>query len=152
MTISAVAHPSKAVTKIGTRRRSSRISPIGSLNHSVCFIVPLALHTNDRVSVGGSLGNGSKGAPPNADKVPEIELETDYDGYPLLPSWEDVKIWKLPLKKTLISKFMGGMYGMSTSSFYYFSVLFTLQNSQPVAETRKSHGASYKTRRRTLST
>jgi hypothetical protein len=87
------------------------------------------------VSVGGLLGNGSKKAPPNANKVPKIELKMDNDGYPLLPSWEDVKIWKLPHKKTLISKFMGGMYGMSTSSFYYFSVLFTLQNSQPAAET-----------------
>ena len=38
-------------------------------------------------------------------------------------------------KKSLLAKFMGKMYGMSATSFYYFSVLTTLQNFQLAAET-----------------
>ena len=138
MTILPVAHPSKTLTKIGTRRQSSRTSPIGFWNHSVSSILPLALHTNDPPSVGVSPGDGSEAAPRNSgrktEKPPVIELEMGEDGYPVLPSWEDVQAMRLQDKKSLFGKFMGETYGTSAASFYHFSVLMFLQSSLLAAE------------------
>ena len=141
-----MASPLRSVMKIGIKSQSSPISRIGFLNHSVSSILTLALRTDDLPSVGFSPADGSEAAPRHSgrktEKPPEIELEMDGDGYPLLPSWEDVQVMRLQHKKSLLAKFMGEMYGTSAASFYYFSVLTTLQNFQLAAETRKSHGGS----------
>ena len=42
---------------------------------------------------------------------PEIKLKRDKDGYPILPSLEEINSNGLLYKKQLIGKFMGDMYG-----------------------------------------
>ena len=53
----------------------------------------------------GSQENGKK-----KDQTPNIELPTDADGYPMLPSWETINWEGLMYKKLLIGKFMREMY------------------------------------------
>jgi hypothetical protein len=43
-------------------------------------------------------------------KKPVIKLKRDKDGYPLLPSFEEIKQQDLSYKKHLIGKFIGDIY------------------------------------------
>jgi hypothetical protein len=49
--------------------------------------------------------------PAGNNNIMEVNLKTDKNGLPLLPSWDSIKNEKLDYKKQLIGKFMGEMYG-----------------------------------------
>jgi hypothetical protein len=43
---------------------------------------------------------------------PNITLQADSEGYPILPSWESIKGDGLLQKKYLIGRYLGDMYGV----------------------------------------
>jgi hypothetical protein len=51
---------------------------------------------------------------------PEIKLQRDKNGFPLLPKWDKLENAQLDYKKRLIGKFMTDIYGASTTLFYHF--------------------------------
>jgi hypothetical protein len=55
--------------------------------------------------------DGSDDEPARRKKGPAIKLKRDRDGYPMLPSLEEINGNGLLYKKRLIGKFMGDMYG-----------------------------------------
>jgi hypothetical protein len=55
--------------------------------------------------------DGSEDGSSRRKKSPEIKLRTDEDGYPMLPSLEEINSHGLLYKKQLIGKLMGDMYG-----------------------------------------
>ena len=82
-----------------------------------------------RVFTGGSPGDRGERARPKTNQALKIELETDNNGYPLLPSWEDIRIMKLKYKKMLIGKFVGDTYGISCASFTIWRLSYFLELS-----------------------
>jgi hypothetical protein len=61
--------------------------------------------------LGISAIDGSDDESTRKKKNPEIKLKRDKDGYPMLPSLEEINHHGLLYKKRLIGKFMGDMYG-----------------------------------------
>jgi len=55
--------------------------------------------------------DGSDNESTKRKKSPEITLKRDRDGYPMLPSLEEINGHGLLYKKRLIGKFMGDTYG-----------------------------------------
>jgi hypothetical protein len=60
--------------------------------------------------LGASLADGSKDESARKQKNPDIKLKRNKDGYPILPSREDMDSQGLLYKKRLIGKFMGDVY------------------------------------------
>ena len=61
--------------------------------------------------LGVSVIDGSDDEFARKKKSPEIKLKKDKDGYPTLPSLEEIDGHGLLYKKQLIGKFMSDMYG-----------------------------------------
>jgi hypothetical protein len=61
--------------------------------------------------LGVSVIDGSDDESARKKNSPEIKLKKDKDGYPTLPSLEEINRHGLLYKKLLIGKFMGDMYG-----------------------------------------
>ena len=49
--------------------------------------------------------------PGKKKEIPEINLPKDKNGYPILPSLEEIDCHGLEYKKRLIGKFMSDVYG-----------------------------------------
>lgn len=57
------------------------------------------------------MSDGSEDEAPKKRKNPGVELKRNNDGYPILPSLEDLDGYDLLYKKRLIGKFIGDVYG-----------------------------------------
>ena len=56
--------------------------------------------------------------PERRRRTQEIKLRRNKDGYPMLPSIEDIKGHELLYKKRLISRFIGDIYSQSAADSY----------------------------------
>jgi hypothetical protein len=61
--------------------------------------------------LGVSVNDGSDNESAGKKNSPQIKLKKDEDGFPTLPSLEEINGHGLLYKKQLIGKFMGDMYG-----------------------------------------
>jgi len=61
--------------------------------------------------LGALLTNGNESGSKKKKESPEIKLQKNEDGYPILPSLEEIDPHSLEYKKKLIGKFMGDVYG-----------------------------------------
>jgi hypothetical protein len=57
------------------------------------------------------LTDGSEDETPRKRAIPEVKLKRNKDGYPILPSLEEIDGYELLRKKQLIGKFIGDAYG-----------------------------------------
>lgn len=66
-----------------------------------------------------SLTDGSKSRSTRKQTCPEIELKRGNDGYPILPSLDEVERHDLLCKKKFIGNFIGDVYSMQPAQLYY---------------------------------
>ena len=80
-----------------------------SLGESLSFLEKNALN---RQHLGVPLTEGSEDESTPKQKTRYINLKKNRDGYPMLPSLEEINRGDLLYKKMLVGKFIGDMYGL----------------------------------------